>query len=180
MEGDTDMFVRFVIGGFRVSDQRLEEIRVKQAKDNVCNQVINFTKSHWPEKAKGDPALKPLWTIRDELTVQHGLPLFQSRLVIPTELQEDFLQRLHQGHQGQCLVAGTLKTDRSKHFSEKERVLHPEPLQPTKTPDYHWQRVGMDLFKWKGHQYLLVVDHFSRWISCDRIREGYLRPSGNT
>ena len=93
-----------VIEGFPVTDQRLEEIRVKQAKDNICNQVMNFTKSHWPEKAKRDPAPKLFWTVGDKLTVQQGLLLFPSRLVIPTELQEDILQGLHQGHQGivQC------------------------------------------------------------------------------
>ena len=53
MEIDNDMFVCSVIEGFPVTDQRLEEIRVKQAKDNICNQVMNFTKSHWPEKQSG-------------------------------------------------------------------------------------------------------------------------------
>ena len=185
MEVDADMFVRSVIEGFPVTDQRLEEIRVKQAKDNICNQVMNFTKSHWPEKAKRDPALKPFWTVRDELTVQQGLLLFQSRLVIPTELQEDILQRLHQGHQGivECRALakssvwwpGLSKQIEAKisncSVCEKERVLHPEPLQPTKTPDYPWQRVGMDLFEWKGHQYLLVVDYFSRWIEITHLTQ---------
>ena len=185
MEVDTDMFVRSVIEGFPVTDQRLEEIRVKQAKDNICNHVMNFTKSHWPKKAKRDPALKPFWTVRDELTVQQGLLLFQSRPVIPTELQEDILQRLHQGHQGIVKCRALAKSSvwwpgLSKQIEakisncsvcEKERVLHLEPLQPTKTPDYPWQRVGMDLFEWKGHQYLLVVDYFSRWIEIAHLTQ---------
>ena len=50
-------------------------------------------------------------------------------------------------------------------------MLHPEPLQPTKTPDYPWQRVGMDLFEWKGHQYLLVVDYFSQWIEIAHLTQ---------
>ena len=40
MEVDTDMFVRSVTEGFPVSNQCLEDIQVKQAKDNVCNQVM--------------------------------------------------------------------------------------------------------------------------------------------
>ena len=183
MEVDTDMFVCSVIEGFPVTDQRLEEIRVKQAKDNICNQVMNFTKSHWPEKAKWDPALKPFWTVRDELTVQQGLLLFQNQLVIPTELQEDILQRLHQGHQGivKCRAKSCVWWPRlSKQteakisncsVSELERVLHPEPLQPTKTLDNPWQRVGMDLFEWKGHQYLLVADYFSQWIEIAHLTQ---------
>ena len=119
--------------------------------------------------------------------MQQGLLLFQSRLVIPTELQEDILQRLHQGHQGIVKCRALAKSSvwwpgLSKQIEakisncsacecEKERVLHPEPLQPTKTPNYPWQRVGMDLFEWKGHQYLLVVDYFSRWIEIAHLMQ---------
>ena len=35
---------------------------------------------------------------------------------------------------------------------------------PTKFPDRPWQRLGSDLFHWKGANYLLVVDYFSRYI----------------
>lgn len=52
---------------------------------------------------------------------------------------------------------------------EKERVLHLEPLQPTKMLDYPWIR--MDLFEWKGHQYLLVVDYFSQWIEIAHLTQ---------
>lgn len=43
--------------------------------------------------------------------------------------------------------------------------------QSTKTPDYLWQRVGMDLFEWKGHQYLLVVDYFFRCIEIAHLTQ---------
>ena len=44
-------------------------------------------------------------------------------------------------------------------------------MQPTKTPDYPWQRVGMDLFEQKGHQYLLVVHYFSRWTEIAHLTQ---------
>ena len=42
----------------------------------------------------------------------------------------------------------------------------PQPLKTILTPDYSWQKVGMDLYEWKGAQYLLIVivEYFSRWI----------------
>ena len=62
---------------------------------------MNFCKlDHWPEAAKKDVSLQQYWFAHQELTVQQGLLLFQSCLVIPAELQEEMLQRLHQGHQG--------------------------------------------------------------------------------
>ena len=104
--------------------------------------------------------------------------------MIPAELQEEMLQRLHQGRQGlvkcrafarSCVwwpglskkieeVVGTCAT------CEKERKLPPEPLQPTKTPDYPWQKIAMD-FELNGHTYLIVVDYCSRWIEAVRLKQ---------
>ena len=70
--------------------------------------------------------------------------------MIPAELQEEMLQRLHQGHQGvvKCRALarscvwwpGLLKKIEevvgASATREKERTLPPEPLQPTKTPEY--------------------------------------------
>lgn len=185
-EAQTDAFVRGVIDGFPASDKRLEEIRKKQLTDKLCSQVMNFCKQdYWPESAKHDQELKQYWFVRSEMTVQHGLLLYQSRLVIPAELQKDILQRLHEGHQGivkcralarSCVWWPGLSKQIEKEVGacatcEKERVHHPEPLLPSKTPDYPWQRVGMDLFELKGHQYLLIVDYYSRWIEFAHLTQ---------
>ena len=99
--------------------------------------------------------------------------------MIPAELQEEMLQRLHQGHQGVVKCRALARSciwwpGLSKKIEEvigacatceKERKLPPEPLQPTKTPDYPWQKVAMDMFEVNGQSYLivlLVVD--SHWI----------------
>ena len=39
-----------------------------------------------------------------------------------------------------------------------------EPLIPTPTPEYPWQKVASDMFEWQKNSYLLVVDYFSRFI----------------
>ncbi|GFR59564.1 Pol polyprotein [Elysia marginata] len=36
--------------------------------------------------------------------------------------------------------------------------------------DYPFQKVGMDLFEWKGQQYLLIVDYFSGWIELALLK----------
>ncbi|XP_062506255.1 uncharacterized protein K02A2.6-like [Corticium candelabrum] len=45
----------------------------------------------------------------------------------------------------------------------KERSNGAEPLIPTPLPSRPGQYVGTDLFEWKGHSYLLVVDYMSRY-----------------
>ena len=124
--------------------------------------------------------MKAYWAMRNDLAVQQGLLLFQSRVVVPQKQQADILDRLHQGID-KCRALARKSVwwpGLSKQLGEKiqkcpscekERVLHPEPLQPTKTPDYPWQRVGIDLFEWKGHQYLIIVDYYSRWIEIAHL-----------
>ncbi|XP_014768870.1 uncharacterized protein K02A2.6-like [Octopus bimaculoides] len=86
------------------------------------------------------------------------------------------MDHLHEGHQGivKCRALArdnVLWPDLSKQIAEKiggcsicekENKYPPEPLRPTKLPDYPWQKVGMDLCILKGHRYLLVIDYYSR------------------
>ena len=178
LENEVNDFVRSVMDGFPASEKRLEEIRQTQTEDDICSRVKNYCKTSWPENARTDPDLKPYWTVRNELTIQNDILLFQSRLVIPRRLQEDILSRLHQSHMGivKCralarscvwwpgLSQKIEQVVRECKVCEKERKEHPEPLQPTPTPAYAWQHVGIDLFEWKKHQYVIVVDYYSRWI----------------
>ena len=54
---------------------------------------------------------------------------------------------------------------------EKYRREHPQPLSPTPTPEFPWQRVASDLFEWQGENYLLIVDYFSRWIEISHLNK---------
>ena len=179
MEVETFDHVCSVLEALPASDAKMEEIRQEQMKDAILCQVMNFCKlDHWPESAKKDVDIRPFWLVRNELVVVDGLLLFQSRLVIPPTLQSDILHRLHQGHQGvvkcRALARGCVwwpglatqieETVSKCDICEKERNYPPEPMKPTKTPDYPWQRVAMDLFDLKGKQYLLIIDYYSRWI----------------
>lgn len=185
MELETPLNVKSVTEGFPASDQKLKEIREKQDQDEICSRVKNYCQSKWPERAKSDPALKPYWTVRNELTVEDKLLLFQTRLIIPDVLQKDILKCLHEGHQGiakcralarSCVWWPKISRQIEKMIKdcpicEKERKLHPEPMQSTKTPDFPWQTVGIDLFEWKSHPYLLIVDYYARWIEIAHLRQ---------
>ena len=46
---------------------------------------------------------------------------------------------------------------RHQRQQQREPILQPEP------PSYPWQRLNSDLFDFKGHQYLLVSDQYSKF-----------------
>jgi len=53
----------------------------------------------------------------------------------------------------------------------KSQTPRAEPLIPTALPELPWQKVATDLFEWKGANYLLIIDYYSRWIEIARLEQ---------
>ena len=169
-----EAFVEQIIEALPATEQRLAQIQKKQ---EVCKKLAEFCDSGWPTKTKCPSILKPYMTISSELSVKDGLLM---RIVIPAELQQDILHRLHEGHQGitKCRLQTVWWLNLSNKIEQliqkcpvccKERVQRMEPLKPTELPKYPWNQVGMDLFQWESRMYLLVVDYFSRYIEIAKL-----------
>ena len=183
-EEELHSYVDAIMKGLPASKGKLEEIKTKQNEDEVTRTVKTYCQTGWPASSKKNADLKKFWTVRHELALHHGLLLYKSRLVIPKDMQTDIMQRLHEGHQGiaKCRALAKISvwwpgisTQIEQEVTdcpicEKYRKVPPEPLTTTPTPEYPWQRVGMDLFEWKGAQYLLIVDYFSRWIEIALLK----------
>ena len=55
----------------------------------------------WPSNGKEVPReLQPHWTCREELTIEDGLILKGTRIVIPSKKCEAVLKLIHEGHLG--------------------------------------------------------------------------------
>ena len=135
----------------------------------------------WPSSIKQvPPVLQPYWTFREELTVEDGLILKGTRIVIPNKKWEAILKLIHKGHLGlnKCklhtketvywpalndqlekLVLNCelcLKYSNSKHKQEPSLSLSQEG------PLYPWTKLATDIFHFEGVSCLLVVDYTSR------------------
>ena len=182
-ETEMDMFVRSIIENITVSDKRPEEIRQKQNTDSVCSQVINFYKMvYWPEEAGRDLKLRPYWFVRQDLTVYQWFLLYQSRLVIPVDLQNVIMDCIYEGLQGivkcQALARenvwwpGLSKQIAEKvgnwSVCEKERTRTTSTLKVTRLP----MAKGRDGFVWiEGYTYLIIIDYYSRWIEVSHLQK---------
>ena len=103
--------------------------------------------------------------------------------MIPSALRLEMLDRIHTGHQGISKCRERAKQslwwpglsrqleELVKNCSTCQKCLNQrrEPLIPTALPELPWQRVGTDLFEFRGHSYLLVVDYYSRFIEIARV-----------
>ena len=79
---------------------RLEQYRQVQKTDPTCSTLRQYCCNGWPNKEALTLEIKPYWQERGNLTIGEDLLLHGSRVVIPAVLQQQTIQKLHQGHQG--------------------------------------------------------------------------------
>ena len=142
----------------------------------------------WPETFKElAPALKPYFTFREELTVESGMVLKDTRIVIPKKMRKRILNQLHEGHLGEnkcqakaaqtvywpnisndiaqfvlnCLTC--LKCSNQKHKHTTNPLGQEVPIIP-------WTKLGSDLFSLNGNNYLLIVDYTSRFPIVKKLK----------
>ena len=92
-------------------------------------------------------------------------------------MQASTLDKLHEGHQGiqRCRlraqesvwwsgISCQIKDKIQRCPTCAELAINPvEPMIPSSLPDRPWQKLGADLFYYRGKKYLLVVDYYSRY-----------------
>ena len=170
--------VASVITGLPASDTRLQQIIEAQEEDPVCRQIKTYCSEGWPDKHSVNDAMKPYWSTRGELTVVQNIILKGTRIVIPSSMRLEILDKIHEGHQGIVKCRERAKSSvwwpgLSREIQDlvqqcRTCALHrdnkPEPLIATPLPNRPWQIVATDLFQMKGMDYLIVIDYYSRYV----------------
>ena len=183
LTGGVDVFANVVMQGLPATDSRIEEIRQHQLEDETCQEISKYVREGWPEKENLKGMVRHYWPYRAQLTLVNNLLLYESRIVIPSALRQDVLEKLHEGHQGivKCrrrAVQSVWWPGVSKNIKElidncriccQTTKNHPEPLIPTPMPARPWQRIATDLMEFKKVQYLVVVDYYSRYIELSKL-----------
>ena len=180
---ESQAFVNYIVESLPASEQQLQRIKQFQRQDQVCKQIIQFCQTTWPDKTLLSQDIQPYYSMASEISVENGLLMRGCRIVIPSELQQEMLNKIHDGHLGitKCRARarqsiwwpGLSKQleEKVKQCSEccKNQLQRAEPLMPTQLPELPWQKVGTDLFHWKSNQYLLIVDYYSRYIEISKL-----------
>jgi hypothetical protein len=177
-EDELNAFVETVIDSLPVSDKKLKEIIEAQEEDEVCKKVKQYCLEGWPDKHMVPDAVKSYWRERGELTVVQSLIMKGTRILIPSCMRLNILDKIHEGHLGitkcrerakQSVWWPGLSTqiqDMVQHCRTcaMHMVNKPEPLFPTSFPERPWQALAIDFFKCENIDYLIVVDYFSRYV----------------
>ena len=180
---ETEQFVRAIRAVLPASADRLETFAKHQANDNICSQLIKFCTSGWPSRNQLSRELKEYWRYRGCLTLSNNLLLYQTRIVVPPEMRQEILIKIHHGHQGiqRCksrvvssvwwpgVSSAMEQFIQSCPICQKLTTPPKEPLISTTLPNYPWEHVAADLFELRGANYLLVADYYSRFVEVQKL-----------
>ena len=100
LELETQAFVNNVIETLPASEQQLQRIKDSQQRDWVCKQVIQFCQMEWPNKALLPQDIQPYYSVAAEISIENGLLMRGCRIIIPSKLQPEMLNKIHEGHLG--------------------------------------------------------------------------------
>ena len=180
---EIEQFMQAITAAFPASPDRLDGYRKVQAEDSICSRLIEYCMSGWPSRNKLSRELKDFWRFRGELTLSGTLLLYQSRIVIPENLRQATLEKIHHGHQGILRCRMRVSTSvwwpgiskemetfiKSCPVCQKTTAPNKEPLISTPLPSYPWERIASDLFELKNSTYLLTVDYYSRFAEVQKL-----------
>ena len=141
--------------------------KLKEAtrEDPITGTVYQLTQQGWPHQQRHTPRMaRVYWDFRDQLSTNDGLLLKGPRIVIPSCLREEYLERMHYGH----LSASKIQDNARQHLywprldaditnfvrrcQECIKKAHPpkEPLQAHDVPSQPWEHIAMDHFYQNG------------------------------
>ncbi|UYV77590.1 K02A2.6-like, partial [Cordylochernes scorpioides] len=164
LQEEVEHFVRSIVLHQSTTDDRLAKIALNQKLEPTLQNVAFYSKNGWPAKCQLSPLERSFYDVRDEIGEENGLLMRGLRVIIPSNMRKDVLNRIHAGHQGitKCRarakdhvwwpgigqeIQDMVKT--CEKCIENQPLKH-EPLIPNDFPERPWQKVGMDLFHYEG------------------------------
>ena len=158
----------------------IKTVQEATMQDQDLNKLKEVVFKGWPAYRKQCPQeLWDYWTFRCDLVIEDGLILKGDRIIIPEILRGQILDALHTGHQGEtkCLLLAResvfwpgITNDIKqlvKDFDTCNKYQTEQPKLPLMQPDLPtrpWERLGTDIFEFKGPKYLMIVDYYSRFL----------------
>jgi transposase InsO family protein len=177
--------VHCVMSSLPVTDNKMKQLQEATEKDPQMQDLQSAIQDGWPnERQRCKASIAEFWNFRDELSVIDGIIFKGSRILVPTALRPEMIDKVHSSHMGAektkqrardtLFWPGMAKDIDSKvatcQVCATTRASNPkEPLLPHEIPTRPWQKVATDIFTWEKRQFLVTVDYYSRYFEVDEL-----------
>lgn len=93
--------LEYAIHVIQVSQKQLEKVKCATSNDNELSQLREQIISGWSSSASALPkAIRSYFSMKDFLSVEDGVIFFGCRLLVPSSMIPEYLNRIHEGHLG--------------------------------------------------------------------------------
>ena len=168
-----------------IEERERDEVLQETNKDKELQLLKHYISTGWPAKRSQIPVfLQPYWNFRDELTIESGILMKNSKVLIPETLKQKYLRQIHQGHQGieacrsrarEFVFWVNINSD-LKELVEKCDLCQSQQNSTaiiqkyvSEVPPHPWHTLGSDLFYFQRIDFLVVVDYFSKYLIMRKI-----------
>ena len=168
-----------------IEERERDEMLQETNKDEELQSLKHYISTGWPAKRSQIPVfLHPYWNFRDELTVESGILMKNSKILIPETLKQKYLKQIHQGHQGieacrsrarEFVFWVNINSD-LKEMVEKCDICQSQQNSTasvqkyvSEVPPHPWHTLGSDLFYFQRIDFLVVVDYFSKYLIVRKL-----------
>ena len=174
-----DITVHEVESCTNFSSISLGKIRESTLHDNNLQVLKTHIINGFPLHTNQCPeCIRPFFPYRDELTILNGLILKVSCIVIPTVLQDQLLNVIHESHLGICktleharisIFWPNITNDIKKLLSQCRACPQHQDKQPNELiisePELKpWTSLSIDNFEYKGRHYLIILDRCTKSV----------------
>ena len=163
---------------------RLNQFHTETTQDEELALLKHIVQTGWPQDIHDLPKeIQPYWTFHEEMTIEDGLLLKGTHIIIPQTLHKEMIQLLHTGHLKleKCLnrakqymywpslydelkdlitnCTTCLKFSTQKPTSNKQHAGHEIPVHP-------WSKLASNIFYFEGDSYHtycglhLLISHY--------------------
>ena len=80
-----------------IEEREKDEVLQETLKDKELQSLKHYISTGWPSKrSQIPPILHPYWNFRDELTIESGILMKNSKILIPETQKQKYLRQIHQ------------------------------------------------------------------------------------
>ena len=161
----------------------LQEIRIATQEDDNLVLLKHTITQGWPSTIKEVPSvLQSYWAFREELTIENGIILKGTIIVISAKKWEAALKLIHKGHLGfnKCKLHAKetvywpglndhlekliLNCELYLKYSQSKCKQKPTMSLGQGIPLHPWTKLATELFHFEGASFLLILGYTSRFL----------------
>lgn len=184
---EIEAHVGLVLTALDIPTDKIKTYQSETNKDETLKLLKTYILEGWPNnKTEVHDFVKPYYNHKHELFIINNLIFKNNRLVIPQQMRREFLKRIHYNHLGmdkcknrarESIFWPGLSNDIENTVSNCETCLKytraniRQPMLVRDIPNRPWSVLGSDTFYFRGNNYVIVVDYFSKFVEIAHLRD---------